>query len=192
MKKITQIIFLPLLLLPVFLMPIFTFAQFNAPVNINPGDPTDPNSYWSADTGTYYGEDSTNSSPDGTYENQDNYTDAKFIATSGASCSVNEKTFRGYVDYIGCVIGTYVFPVMIALALIGFIWGITVMLRNPANEEAQTKGRQTMIWGIIGFFVITSIYALVGIIRRTFGFGYISENDAAPYNQLKDKVKSIK
>lgn len=113
---------------------------------------------------------------------------------SGAkgTCRVNEKTFAGYVDFFGCGIRVAVLPFIFLMAVVGFVWGITTMLRNPANEESQKKGREFILWGIIGFFVITSVYALVAIIRRTVGFGFNAKDDATPYIQLKEKVQNLK
>jgi bacteriorhodopsin len=76
--------------------------------------------------------------------------------------------------------------------VLAFVYGVVKMISNAANEEAQSQGRTFILWGIIGFFVIVSVYALVGVIRRTFGFGFNAKDDSTPYLQLKDKVQNLK
>ncbi len=110
----------------------------------------------------------------------------------GDRCVLASKTLKGYVDYFGCVVRIAVLPFIFTLALVAFIWGVTVMMRSPGNEEAQQNGRTFILWGIIGFFVMTSMYALVGVIRRTFGFSNTFNKDATPYVQLKEKVQNLK
>ncbi len=107
-------------------------------------------------------------------------------------CSLASKTLKGYVDYLGCAVRIAVLPFIFTMALVAFVWGVTVMMRSPGNEEAQKNGRTFILWGIIGFFVITSMYALIGIIRRTLGFGNTLNKDSTPYVQLKEKVQNLK
>ncbi len=114
------------------------------------------------------------------------------VAGSNRICSIGRKTFASYVDYVGCIVRVSILPFIFTLALLAFIWGVTVMIRHPDNQESQKEGRIFILWGIIGFFVITSVYALVAIIRRTVGFGSNFKDDATPYVQLKEKVQKLK
>lgn len=59
-------------------------------------------------------------------------------------------------------------PVLIALGVLGFMWGIVLYLFKGDKAE----GRSFMLWGIIALFVMTSVWGLVGILRGTlFGTG---------------------
>ena len=61
-----------------------------------------------------------------------------------------------------------VIPVLIALGVIYFVWGvITYVIAD--SEEAKKKGRDTIIFGIIGLAVIISVWGLVYLITATFG-----------------------
>ena len=59
-------------------------------------------------------------------------------------------------------------PLLITLALLLFIWGLVKFIRSSGNEEDVKKGRQMMTWGIIGLFVIITIWGLVAVLQRTF------------------------
>ncbi|OGI96403.1 hypothetical protein A3I25_00010 [Candidatus Nomurabacteria bacterium RIFCSPLOWO2_02_FULL_42_17] len=62
-----------------------------------------------------------------------------------------------------------VVPLLIAAAMVVFIWGMIEFVGNADNEEKRAKGKQLMLWGIIGFFVIVSIWGLVGLFTNFFG-----------------------
>ncbi len=61
-----------------------------------------------------------------------------------------------------------VFPVLVALATVGFLWGVVVYIRSAADEKARTEGRQRITWGLIALFMILSVWGLVGILLGTF------------------------
>lgn len=185
MKKIFSI----LLLITILSLPVFTNAQFsgfgaddtNSPVNWTAED-----NFVGSD-GNVVGNQPTNITSENNITN-----DTSILRSAGTNnCPITQKTFGGYVDYIGCLVRVSILPFIFAIAMVSFVWGVTVMLRNPANEEAQAKGRQFILYGIIGFFVITAVYALVAVIRRTLGFG-INTGDSTPYEQLKDKAMNLK
>ncbi len=180
-----------LVMLLICIVPVFTNAQFsgfgaddtNSPVNWTAED-----NFVGSDTNVV-GNEKVNITTEGNINN-----DTSILRSAGTNtCTVasNNKTFGGYVDYIGCLVRVSILPFIFAIATVSFVWGVTVMLRNPASEESQAKGRQFILYGIIGFFVITAVYALVAVIRRTFGFG-INTGDSAPYEQLKDKALNLK
>lgn len=58
-------------------------------------------------------------------------------------------------------------PILITLGVVYFIWGV-IQYVTAADEEKKTKARSTMISGIIGLFVIISIWGLVYLIQNTF------------------------
>ena len=59
-------------------------------------------------------------------------------------------------------------PILITLGVIYFIWGV-IQYVIAKDEEAKKAGRDKMIWGIIGLFVIVSIWGLVGFLGNTLG-----------------------
>jgi hypothetical protein len=58
--------------------------------------------------------------------------------------------------------------VIIALAVMGFMWGIVKTLFNSDNEIAKKEGRAFMLYGVITLFVMTSVWGLVYLLRQTF------------------------
>ena len=63
-------------------------------------------------------------------------------------------------------------PVIFAVAFIIFLWGAFWTFIVGANdEEVKTKGKNLMLWGLIGFFVMLSVWGLVNILTGTLSFG---------------------
>lgn len=68
-------------------------------------------------------------------------------------------------------------PVLFAIAFIVFLWGaFDVFIVGANTEEVKEKGKNLMLWGLIGFFVMVSIWGLVNILTGTVSFG----NNAGP------------
>jgi len=64
----------------------------------------------------------------------------------------------------------FIIPILITGALAYFIYGIILyVIAKDADEKGKATGVVTR--GIIGFFVILSIWGLVAIIQSTFGIG---------------------
>ena len=74
-------------------------------------------------------------------------------------------------------VNNIVVPVLFALAFIVFLWGaFETFIWGANSEEVQTRGKNLMLWGLIGFFVMVSVWGLVNILTGTISFG----NNAGP------------
>lgn len=60
--------------------------------------------------------------------------------------------------------------VLVGFAILVVIFGV-ISFMMADGEEAKTKARDTILYGVLGLFVITSIWGLVAILRRTLGTG---------------------
>ena len=75
---------------------------------------------------------------------------------------------------LGSILGVFkglldsVIPIIITLAVIYFFYGVAKFMMSAGDEEAQSQGRSIMIYGIIGLFVITAVWGLVGVLGSTF------------------------
>lgn len=58
-------------------------------------------------------------------------------------------------------------PVLVALGVVYFVWGV-VQYVIGGGEEAKKKGRDHIVYGIIGLAVIIGLWGLVKILVVTF------------------------
>jgi hypothetical protein len=54
-----------------------------------------------------------------------------------------------------------------------FIWGVVQYVINSDEEAKKAKGKQFMIWGVLGLAIMFSVWGLVNIVGTTFGIDYI-------------------
>jgi hypothetical protein len=58
-------------------------------------------------------------------------------------------------------------PLVFAIAFIFFIWGIfTYFIKGSDDEENRKKGGKLMLWGIIGFVVMVSVWGIVNLLAE--------------------------
>jgi len=72
------------------------------------------------------------------------------------------------VNFGTCTLMKAIVPLLVGLAVVGFVYGIIQYFLNPDNEEKRKQGKSFMLWGLISLFVMVSIWALVGIFTGTF------------------------
>jgi ABC-type glucose/galactose transport system permease subunit len=61
-------------------------------------------------------------------------------------------------------------PILIAAAVVWLLWNI-VRYAIAGDEEGKAKAKTEIIWGIVGLFVMVSIWGLVGVLQNTFQLG---------------------
>ncbi|MCC7160390.1 hypothetical protein IT399_01530 [Candidatus Nomurabacteria bacterium] len=91
-----------------------------------------------------------------------------------------------------CRIGqlmNYVLPIIILLGVIYFVWGV-VQYVIADTEEAKVKGRDSIIYGIIGLTVIVAMWGLVRIVQNTFGLNDDNQNKAPSSTDIKNLLPS--
>ena len=81
--------------------------------------------------------------------------------------SAQAADIAGFVQVIIGVINGVLVPLILAIAFIAFIWGIFRFF-IASNEETKEKGKDLMIYGLIGFVVIISVWGIVNLLVNTF------------------------
>ena len=59
-------------------------------------------------------------------------------------------------------------PILISLALIGFLVGVTRYGFSQDSDESKASAKIIMVWGVIILFVMTSIWGILKILTNTF------------------------
>lgn len=58
---------------------------------------------------------------------------------------------------------------LFALAMVYFIYGLVRYLLSPDNEEVRKSSKEHMLWGIIGMFIMVSVFGILSLVMNTFG-----------------------
>lgn len=96
-------------------------------------------------------------------------------AVAFAQYGINNSTslFNAIKSILNAVI-----PIIIALAVVYILWGI-VQSFVKGGEEERKAGHMKILYGIIGLFIMVSIWGLVNILVGTTGL-----SNQVPVNQI--------
>ena len=78
--------------------------------------------------------------------------------------SVNELVSRINEFVINPLIG-----LLFVLALLYFFYGLAQFVLHAGEDEGRDTGKQHMLWGIIGMFIMLSVFEILGVLANTFG-----------------------
>ena len=72
------------------------------------------------------------------------------------------------------LINSVLVPLLFAVAFIVFLYGVAKTYIFSAGEaDKVSEGHRLILWGIIGFVVMISLWGLVNVVANTFGlWGY--------------------
>jgi non-ribosomal peptide synthetase component F len=56
-----------------------------------------------------------------------------------------------------------------SVAVAVFVWGMVVFVTKSGDDQGRQAGRQRMIWGIIGLFLIVAVWGIVSLLGTLIG-----------------------
>ncbi len=65
-----------------------------------------------------------------------------------------------------------------ACAVVYFLYGVATFLLNPTSEEIRKSGKSHMLWGIVGMFIMVSVFGIMRLILNTLNEGHIQVQDS--------------
>jgi hypothetical protein len=73
-------------------------------------------------------------------------------------------------------------PLLGAVAFLVFVYGVARFIKSAGSEKEIKDSKNILIWGVIGLFVMFTIWGIVSFLRSEFGFG--SGNPVIPQIRL--------
>lgn len=58
---------------------------------------------------------------------------------------------------------------LVAVAILYFLWGVFQFVRNAESSDERKKGGMNMLWGVIGLFIMVTAYGILNLILETIG-----------------------
>ncbi len=90
------------------------------------------------------------------------------VGTNGYGICAN--SICGIATTILYIINSVLVPVLFAIAFIVFLYGIAkAYIFSAGDPEEVKKGHKLLLWGLIAFAVMISVWGLVNVVANTFG-----------------------
>lgn len=78
-----------------------------------------------------------------------------------------DAAFNDFIEFINFTL----VPLIFALAFLLFLWGMfKYFFWGGGEEEKREEGKQLMLWAIIAFLLMVSIWGIVNVLSGGFGF----------------------
>ncbi len=91
----------------------------------------------------------------------------------GSYCATAVTSFLTLADmfkFVTCGLQRLVLPLLFTFAGLVFVWG-TVKFIAAKDSAEKEEGQQFMLWGVIAFAVMLSIWGIIRIFTVTFHLG---------------------
>ncbi len=99
-----------------------------------------------------------------------------------AMAAVQVNNISGVGSFIINTINGVFVPVLMSIAFIVFIYGIfSAFILNSGDEEKRKKGKMVMMYGLIGFAVMVSVWGLVNVFTGSVG---LNSNVTSPISGM--------
>ncbi|MEK7459942.1 MAG: hypothetical protein AAB628_00050 [Patescibacteria group bacterium] len=92
------------------------------------------------------------------------------VLTFAQGLTVSSPDAIGVVRFIQSALGVAT-SLIVAAAVVWFMWGIFKFIMSAGDEEERTKARGMMVGGIIGIAVMVSVWGLVRWVTNTANVG---------------------
>jgi hypothetical protein len=87
------------------------------------------------------------------------------------------------VDVFVKKLNTYLFnpaiSLMIFVAVVYFLYGLFEFINGAGSDDAREIGKRHMLWGLIGLFIMVSVFFIMKVLLGTIG---ITDDQINPQN----------
>ncbi len=84
-----------------------------------------------------------------------------------------------FLDKIRTILDDAV-PFIVGLAVFVIIWGIFTYITQATNEEKREEAKKYILWGVVGVFMMLSVWGFVNILLNTFSLDNQIDPDTIP------------
>jgi hypothetical protein len=78
-------------------------------------------------------------------------------------------TIVPFLNKINALILNPLIILAFAVALLVFFWGIVQFINSETSDAKRGEGKNKIIYGLVGMFIMISAYGIIRLILNTFG-----------------------
>jgi hypothetical protein len=104
------------------------------------------------------------------------------FGNGAGACANSICSFASTILYL---INYVLVPLLFAIAFIVFLYGVaSTYIFSHGDSGKVSEGHKLILWGIVGFVVMVSLWGLVNVVSNTFGLaGYGAPTPPTSYPQ---------
>lgn len=53
-----------------------------------------------------------------------------------------------------------------------FIWGVVKFIAGAADDKVREEGKKNILWGVVGMFIMMSVFGIINVLLGTFDIPY--------------------
>lgn len=100
---------------------------------------------------------------------------ATLLAFTPVAALAQFGEINSFIGSINTFINNVLIPLVFAVALLVFIWGMfNYFIRGGHDPDKQKEGKDLMLYAVVGFVLMVSIFGIVNLIAG--GLGFSGEN----------------
>ena len=80
-----------------------------------------------------------------------------------------EASVESFINTINKVVINPIIYFLFSLGTILFLFGIIRFFLNPTDETIRKESKNHMGWGLIGMFIMVSVFGIMNLIVKTIG-----------------------
>ena len=80
-----------------------------------------------------------------------------------------EASVESFINTINKVVINPIIYFLFSLGTILFLFGIIRFFLNPTDETIRKESKNHMVWGLIGMFIMFSVFGIMNLIVKTIG-----------------------
>jgi hypothetical protein len=92
-----------------------------------------------------------------------------FSSVAHASDAEIPDGVKEFIGKISTEILNPLIAILFVVATFYFFYGVAKYLWNPESEEEREGGRRSMFWGIVGMFIMVSVFSIIKFIISSIG-----------------------
>lgn len=94
---------------------------------------------------------------------------APLVALAAPSAEFSEA--KGYLGGLTDFINTTIIPLIFVVGIVVFIFGMYLyFIQGGADDEKRNKGKQLLLWSLIGFVLMISVVGIINLLGNSAGF----------------------
>lgn len=102
---------------------------------------------------------------------------------------VAEANINTLMNSISKVVLNPLIVFIFGLAVVYFVYGVMQFLLNPEDETIRKTGKQHMLWGVVGMFIMIATFGIMNLILNTLGEKNIKV-DSTGLIQISDEISN--